>query len=264
MNQIDSENVQVQIENSPDNVADRSFQPPKKLIASRMWLVAFAVVIVLGTTITVIFLIPSTNINSQSIAMQSKKFMTTESAPFANIQDQDENHPAHTSSQSLNSVQIQTKSEMQIESQMIALLNETRMKLTDINEGIISLNQHYEVLEPINDQLALILMNQNEITGDLNARISNLQTSIEILTNQVSIESTPKIDPSNEIPPFRLVSIDLWNNTWYAVLELEGIVTMIEPSAVRAGWQLVSVDPPSQSAKFLSDSGKEVRLSVKG
>ena len=264
MNHIDTESEQVPHENFSDQVADQSIRPPRKLTSSRLWTVVFLGALVLAITIVVLFLIPSTNIKSQSMSATAKNLLTTESEPISNIESQDELRPNHTPSSDLDFAQKHSNSKIHDNRQVVGLLNETNLKVTNINERLLALNQHFENLEPIEAQLALILMKQNEITGELNARISNLQASIDVLSNQISIESMPEMELSNEAPPFQLVSIDLWNNTWYAVLELEGIITMIEPNAVRAGWQLINVDPPSQSANFLSDSGKEVRLTVKG
>ena len=79
-------------------------------------------------------------------------------------------------------------------------------------------------------------------------------------TNPTPIPATSSMD----VPPFRLIAIDRWENEWNAVLELNGKVSMILPQSARAGWKLLRISPQERTALFRSRSGTEAQLSVDG
>ncbi len=147
---------------------------------------------------------------------------------------------------------------------IITRLNETISSLERLNQRLIPANHRNEDFETIKMQLAQVLEKQNEIANILDTRLLDLQTSLHSLIEQFSNERIADSSPPKSAPPFRLISVDLWNNTWYAVLEIDGNITMMEPLAEKDGWRLIEIDPLSQSALFRSALGQDSRLRVEG
>ena len=101
----------------------------------------------------------------------------------------------------------------------------------------------------------------------LDTRIALLEESVSSLTKQnpdfttTTMNETPEPVPPTG-PPFRLISIDRWQQKWNAVLEFDGKLKMIEPPARVAGWQLLSIDPNRRTAVFRDSGGNEMELTA--
>ena len=154
-------------------------------------------------------------------------------------------------------------------------------------EGLQLANTEYEeLLESVKHQLAadndanLYLADQ---VAELQKRVISLQTGqtivAESLENRMNVlaqkiavmsEAAPNSPPpipstrSSDVPPFRLIAVDRWENEWNAVIELNGKISMLAPQSARAGWQLLRISPQNRTALFRSRSGTEAQLTVDG
>ena len=102
----------------------------------------------------------------------------------------------------------------------------------------------------------------------LSALMYNIAMQVESLSphagETAAAVEEPTVPSIPDSPPFELLAIDKWQHDWYAVLELDGQVTMVTPPASRAGWELLRLDPTSRKALFRnSASGTEHELEIR-
>lgn len=105
-------------------------------------------------------------------------------------------------------------------------------------------------------------------SDSLSALMYNIAMQVESLSpyagETAAAVEEPTVPSIPDSPPFELLAIDKWQHDWYAVLELDGQVTMVTPPASRAGWELLRLDPTSRKALFRnSASGTEHELAIR-
>ena len=96
-------------------------------------------------------------------------------------------------------------------------------------------------------------------------RMNDLAQKIDAMPESAPATITPIPSTSSpDVPPFRLIAIDRWENEWNAVLEMNGKISMLAPQSARAGWKLLQISPLNHTALFRSSSGTEAELTVGG
>ena len=124
-----------------------------------------------------------------------------------------------------------------------------------------SLNQQHEAnvylderIAGLKDTLEPLTLQLGGYIKALDSRIALLEDSVSRLTKQnpdpAATTTNESTEPTTTGPPFRLISIDRWQQKWNAVLELDGKTKMIEPPDEVAGWQLLSIDPNTPHCCF--------------
>ena len=122
----------------------------------------------------------------------------------------------------------------------------------------------WENLGALEPQIVSSIALQSTLADLMETRLMEIESRVDSLAQTLS--QAQKSESPKDIlqPPFRLIAIDRWQNRWNAVIELDGRISIIEPQSSRAGWQLLTIDPSSQSTLFRSRSGKEVKLEIDG
>lgn len=152
---------------------------------------------------------------------------------------------------------------IEINPEISATLDEIRLGLKQQTDAFLYFD---EQLQPITESLHR-LESAVSVQSSTTALFEERMTHLEELVGELTVSLTePRLPfPSTEhLPPFRLISIDRWNNEWNAVIELNGKISMIGLNASRAGWLLFQINPNSRSAVFRSESGNQVKLEVDG
>ena len=77
-------------------------------------------------------------------------------------------------------------------------------------------------------------------------RMNELAQKIDAISEPtpVTITQIPSTS-STDVPPFRLIAIDRWENEWNAVLELNGKISMLV-AAIRTSWLETAADIPAK------------------
>ena len=142
------------------------------------------------------------------------------------------------------------------------LLEEVRHQLRQNNEADLYLADQFTELQ----KLVISLQTGQTIVADsLENRMNELAQKIDAMPEAAPTEPTPiPSTSSSDVPPFRLIAIDRWENEWNAVLALNGKVSMLVPQSARAGWKLLRISPQNRTALFRSRSGTEAQLTVDG
>ena len=142
------------------------------------------------------------------------------------------------------------------------LLEEVKQKLHQNNDADLYLADQIAELQKL---VISLQTGQTIVAENLENRMNELAQKIDAMSEVASTESAPiPSTSSSDVPPFRLISIDRWQNEWNAVLELNGKVSMILPQSARAGWKLLRISPQNRTALFRSRSGTEAQLTVDG
>ena len=142
------------------------------------------------------------------------------------------------------------------------LLKEVRHQLRQNNDADLYLADQMAEIQKL---VISIQTGQTIVAESLENRMNELAQKIDAMSEAVPPEAAPIPDASSmDIPPFRLIAIDRWENEWNAVLELNGKVSMLAPQSARAGWKLVRISPQNRTALFRSRNGTEAQLTVDG
>ena len=140
------------------------------------------------------------------------------------------------------------------------LLEEVKQKLHQNNDADLYLADQFAELQKL---VISIQTGQTIVAENLENRMNELAQKIDAMSEAAPTESTPIPSTSSmDVPPFRLIAIDRWENEWNAVLELNGKVSMLAPQSARAGWKLLRISPQNRTALFRSRSGTEAQLNV--
>ena len=142
------------------------------------------------------------------------------------------------------------------------LLEEVKHQLRQNNDADLYLADQIAELQ----KLVISLQTGQTIVAESHEnRINELAQKIDAMPEAAPAEPAPiPSTRSMDDPPFRLISIDRWENEWNAVIELNGKVSMLVPQSARAGWKLLRISPQNRTALFRSRSGTEAQLTVDG
>ena len=142
------------------------------------------------------------------------------------------------------------------------LLEEVRNQLRQNNDADLYLAEQFAELQKL---VISIQTGQTIVAENLENRMIDLAQKIDVMSEAGSTEPAPNSSTSSsDIPPFRLIAIDRWENEWNAVLELNGKISMLAPQSARAGWKLLQISPQTRTALFRSRNGTEAQLTVDG
>ena len=142
------------------------------------------------------------------------------------------------------------------------LLEEVKQKLHQNNDADLYLADQIAELQKL---VISIQTGQTIVAESLENRMNELAQKIDAISEAAPTEPAPIPSTSSmDVPPFRLIAIDRWENEWNAVLELNGKVSMLVPQSARAGWKLLRISPQNRTALFRSRSGTEAQLTVDG
>ena len=142
------------------------------------------------------------------------------------------------------------------------LLEEVRHQLRQNNDADLYLADQIAELQKL---VISIQTGQTIVAESLENRMNELAQKIDVMSEAAPNEPAPISSiSSSDVPPFRLIAIDRWENEWNAVLELNGKIAMLAPQSARAGWQLLRISPQNRTALFRSRSGMEAQLTVDG
>ena len=142
------------------------------------------------------------------------------------------------------------------------LLEEVRHQLRQNNDADLYLADQVAELQKL---VISIQTGQTIVAESLENRMIELAQKIDAMPEAAPTETAPiPSTSSSDVPPFRLIAIDRWENEWNAVLELNGKVSMLVPQSARAGWKLLRISPQTRTALFRSRSGTEAQLTVDG
>ena len=142
------------------------------------------------------------------------------------------------------------------------LLEEVKYQLRQNNDADLYLAEQVAELQKL---VISIQTGQTIVAESLENRMIDLAQKIDVMSEAGSTEPAPNSSTSSsDIPPFRLIAIDRWENEWNAVLELSGKISMLAPQSARAGWKLLRISPQNRTALFRSRSGTEAQLTVDG
>ena len=142
------------------------------------------------------------------------------------------------------------------------LLEEVRHQLRQNNDADLYLADQFAELQKL---VISLQTGQTIVAESLENRMNELAQKIDFMSEAAPTETAPSSSTSSsDVPPFRLIAIDRWENEWNAVLELNGKVSMILPQSARAGWKLLRISPQERTALFRSRSGTEAQLTVDG
>ena len=147
---------------------------------------------------------------------------------------------------------------------LLSMLEEINSGLKQQNDAFLYFDDRLQPMRDLLPKLESAVALQSTATQHLESRIVELESEIASLTTFITEAQNTNVQSVLSTPPFRLISIDRWNNEWNAVIEFEGKITMISPQSARAGWRLVTIDPNTHSAQFQSTTGNEAILSVSG
>ena len=142
------------------------------------------------------------------------------------------------------------------------LLEEVRYQLRQNNDADLYLADQIAELQKL---VISLQTGQTIVAESLENRMNVLAQKIDAKSEAAPTSPTPiPSTSSSDVPPFRLIAIDRWENEWNAVLALNGKVSMLVPQSARAGWKLLRISPQNRTALFRSRSGTEAQLTVDG
>ena len=142
------------------------------------------------------------------------------------------------------------------------LLEEVRHQLRQNNDADLYLADQFAQLQKL---VISLQTGQTIVAESLENRMNELAQKIDAMPEAAPNEPAP-IPSTNsmDVPPFRLIAVDRWENEWNAVIELNGKISMLVPQSARAGWKLLRISPQNRTALFRSRSGTEAQLTVDG
>ena len=142
------------------------------------------------------------------------------------------------------------------------LLEEVKYQLRQSNDADLYLADQMAQIQKL---VISIQTGQTIVAESLENRMIDLAQKIDDMSEAAPTEAAPSSSTSSsDVPPFRLIAIDRWENEWNAVLELNGKISMLAPQSARAGWKLLRISPQNRTALFRSRSGTEAQLTVDG
>ena len=142
------------------------------------------------------------------------------------------------------------------------LLEEVRHQLRQNNDADLYLADQVAELQKL---VISLQTGQTIVAESLENRMNVLAQKIDVMSEAAPNEPAPIPSISSmDVPPFRLIAIDRWENEWNAVLELNGKISMLAPQYARAGWKLLQISPQNRTALFRSRNGTEAQLTVDG
>ena len=147
---------------------------------------------------------------------------------------------------------------------ILAILEKVEYRLNESSDAFLYFEERLKNLSALEPQIISSIALQSTVADMMETRMMEVESRVDSLAQALS-QAKQSDSPKNLLqPPFRLIAIDRWQNKWNAVIELDGRISIIEPQASRAGWQLLTIDPSSHSTIFRSRSGKEVKLEIDG
>ena len=142
------------------------------------------------------------------------------------------------------------------------LLEEVKYQLRQNNDADLYLADQVAELQKL---VISLQTGQTIVAESLEHRMTELAQKIDAMAEAAPNEPAPiPTTSSSDVPPFRLIAIDRWENEWNAVIKLNGKVSMLTPQSARAGWKLLRISPQKRTALFRSRSGTEAQLTVEG
>ena len=142
------------------------------------------------------------------------------------------------------------------------LLEEVKYQLRQNNDADLYLADQMAEIQKL---VISIQTGQTIVAESLENRMIELGQKIDDMSEAAPTEAAPSSSTSSsDVPPFRLIAIDRWENEWNAVLELNGKISMLAPQSARAGWKLLRISPQNRTALFRSRNGTEAKLTVDG
>ena len=142
------------------------------------------------------------------------------------------------------------------------LLEEVKHQLRQNNDADLYLADQFAELQKL---VISLQTGQTIVAESLENRMNELAQKFDFMSEAAPTETAPSSSTSSsDVPPFRLIAIDRWENEWNAVLALNGKVSMLVPQSARAGWKLLRISPQNRTALFRSRSGTEAQLTVDG
>ena len=145
---------------------------------------------------------------------------------------------------------------------ILAILEKVEYRLNESSDAFLYFEERLKNLSALEPQIISSIALQSTVADMMETRMMEVESRVDSLAQALS-QAQQSESPKNLLqPPFRLIAIDRWQNKWNAVIELDGRISIIEPQASRAGWQLLTIDPSSHSTIFRSRSGKEVKLEI--
>ena len=142
------------------------------------------------------------------------------------------------------------------------LLEEVRHQLRQNNDADLYLADQVAELQKL---VISLQTGQTIVAESLENRINVLAQKIDAMAEGAPTEPAPiSSTSSSDVPPFRLIAVDRWENEWNAVIELNGKISMLVPQSARAGWILLRISPQNRTALFRHRSGMEAQLTVDG
>ena len=136
-----------------------------------------------------------------------------------------------------------------------ALLEKVEQVLTANNGADLYMAEKLDLIVDVKTIVESLLAMSHQVSTE----IAGLAPTAFAAPNWITENPSPQTEP-----PFELIAIDRWQRAWYAVLALNGHVTMVAPPDSRAGWELVSLEPMARKALFRNAaSGTEHELQVR-
>ncbi len=145
---------------------------------------------------------------------------------------------------------------------ILAILEKVEYRLNESSDAFLYFEERLENLSALEPQIISSIALQSTVADRMETRMMEVESRVDSLAQALSQAQQSESPKKLLQPPFRLIAIDRWQNKWNAVIELDGRISIIEPQASRAGWQLLTIDPISQSTIFRSRSGKELKLEI--
>ena len=142
------------------------------------------------------------------------------------------------------------------------LLEEVRHQLRQNNDADLYLADQFAELQKL---VISLQTGQTVVAESHENRMHELAQKFNAISESAPAAPTPiPSTRSSDVPPFRLIAVDRWENEWNAVIELNGKISMLAPQSARAGWKLLRISPQNRTALFRSRSGTEAQLTVDG
>ncbi len=148
--------------------------------------------------------------------------------------------------------------------ELMSNLSQMQINLNRTNDALLYFDERLNAIDSLKAELAAITESYHSSVRQMSALSEQLEAKLSVDEPRKPTLASVEMTPQKNLPPFRLIAIDRWQNQWNAVLELNGQITMIKPNSSRVGWHLVTIHSAKQTAVFKSDSGIEAELHVDG
>ena len=258
-------------------------KPPRKSLQLRRRLFVIISIVALGSTTAIISVIlydSRDSVYSQSFTAHQ----VVDEDPVPSIGTTNENSATQSDVLLVGSVENYpiaqnsiTKSEVDYQSlefeTVQSLLENVEHQLQQNNDAHHYLGERLDAVNELEEKVASLIKTETVMAEMIEERLLSLERLSTMLAESRKSIQAGQSNPSSEFeqieetnlpmrPPFRLISIDQWQNRWNAVLELDGKVSMIESNSSRADWRLLNINPVSKTATFQHKNGAITTLSV--